>query len=253
MDKSRRRKRWVYVLGIIATACLAFETYARFPARIAATPLNLDAETMAVILIFHGTRGRNEPTLTALTEQFANAAADAPATTVVKYIWSPYSDNQFRASANAERIGPILGKELARLPRLESIRLIAHSAGAYLLDPLCKAYREAVDRPARIEMTFLDPIGIKGAWDFGYGYRNYGHCADFAQAFINVDDIVPGTNAPLKHAYNFDVTEAEARSRFTGRGHIWPVQFYLDQLGEIDITPGIRNHSAHNRGEVEIL
>jgi hypothetical protein len=246
VTRGRRALRWIGVLAIFA---LAFEVYNRFPSSAKVAPLGFTDETRAVVLLFHGTRGRNEPYLTELASEFDRAAETG--TTVLKYIWSPYSDNQFRARANGVFIGARLGEELAGLAHLEQIRLVAHSAGAYLLDPLCEAYKAAAANPAHIEMTFIDPIGIKGAWDYGYGYRNHGRCADFAAAYINTDDPVPGTNAPLKYAYNLDVTGADERKLFTQGGHIWPLKYYLDHLSPGDLQSGLKTHAEYPRGRTD--
>jgi hypothetical protein len=249
MAKLRRRGRALRWIGLLAVCLLVFEAYNRYPASAEVAPLQLEPDTRAVVLLFHGTRGRDEPYLTELTRQF-DAAADA-GTMVLKYIWSPYSDNQFRARENATFIGARLGEELAGLKHLGHIRLIAHSAGAYVLDPLCETYKAAAENPAHIEMTMIDPIGIKGAWDYGYGYRNHGRCADFAAAYINVDDPVPGTNAPLQNAYNVDVTAADENETFTAGGHRWPLKYYLDQLSAADLKPGIRSHADFPRGRTD--
>jgi hypothetical protein len=134
---------------------------------------------------------------------------------------------------------------------VEAVHLVGHSAGAYLLDPLCAALKERAARPVRVEMTFLDPIGFQGAFDWGWGARNYGACADYAEAFINTDDGVPGTNAPLARAFNVDVTDAGRRAAFAASGHRWPVRYYLGQLGLDDVVPGAHEHVTRPRGAVE--
>jgi hypothetical protein len=241
-----RRKRILKWAGMLGLAALAFEAYTRYPAEPQVIDLDFSADTRTVVLLFHGTRGRDEPYLTEISRTFAaNADAD---TAVLKYVWSPYSDNQFRARANATTIGTTLGQQLATLDNLEHIRLVAHSAGAYILDPLCDAYKASATAPADIEMTLIDPIGIKGAWDFGYGYRNHGRCADFAAAYINTDDPTPGTNAPLQNAYNVDVTDAAGHEIFADGGHRWPLKYYLDRLSHADLQSGVRNHSDFPRG-----
>jgi len=246
MANASWRGRILKWIGIFAVCALLFEAYTRAPADPDVAPLNFAADTQNVVLLFHGTRGRDEPYLTEIGQRFA-AAAD-PQTAVLKFIWSPYSDNQFRARAHATVIGERIGTQLSSLPRLEHIRLIAHSAGAYILDPLCEAYKAAAKQPADIEMTLIDPIGIKGAWDFAYGYRNHGRCADFAAAYINTDDPTPGTNAPLQNAYNFDVTAADGHEQFSDGGHRWPLKYYLDRLTSADMQSGMRSHAEFPRG-----
>ena len=51
-----------------------------------------------------------------------------------------------------------------------------------------------------------------------------------AEAFINTDDPTPATAAVLRHARTMDVTNDPGRKRFTGGGHRWPVQYYINRL-----------------------
>ena len=246
MGKSGRVRRSLKWAVLLAALFVAFDTYTRLPADPDFTPLDVAENARAVVLLFHGTRGRDEPYLTEIGRRFAaQAGAD---TSVQKYIWSPYSDNQFRARANAEVIGHALGQQLAGLRHLEHVRLVSHSAGAYVVDALCNSYKASATQPADIEMTLIDPIGIKGAWDFWYGYRHHGRCADFAVAYINTDDLTPGTNAPLANAYNVDVTEAAGKDEFPDGGHRWPLKYYLDRMTAADMEFGHRSHSDFPRG-----
>jgi hypothetical protein len=106
-----------------------------------------------------------------------------------------------------------LGAGLAAAPQLVRLHLVAHSAGAYLLDPLCEpGARRADAAPAtRVRMTFLDPIGLRGLFDRGWGARELGRCADVAEAYINTDDAAPATDRRLRHARTVDVTPARGR------------------------------------------
>ena len=248
-ERVRPRARVVKraLLGLLL-ALLLFELYARFPSTARLRPLVLPADTEELVLIFHGTGGLDEPTLIALTQRFDSLGRERSHRRVQRYLWSPFSDNIFRAAAHGTHLGHALGRELSGLHRLRSLRLIAHSAGSYILDPLCESYRSLTLQPAHIEMTFLDPIGTTGTWDYGYGYRNHGRCADFASATINTDDPVPGTNAPAEQAANLDVTQAPERAAFRGEGHVWPVQYYLDHLTGEQATPRLRNHQLFPRG-----
>jgi hypothetical protein len=221
-------RRSSYALAVLAVVAAGFQAYSIFPARFAVPALALPVTTRELVLIVHGSGGREEPTLRVL-EQVLESRPGGFATVVVRYVWAPWSDDRFRTWPNGRRVGASLGEELATLPGLASVHLIAHSAGAYVLDPLCRAYRER-GGAARLRMTFLDPIGFRGPLDPGWGARHHGECADEAEAFINTDDPAPATASPLRHARTTDVTGDPRRARFAEGGHRWPVQYYVEQL-----------------------
>ncbi|MEQ1801955.1 MAG: hypothetical protein ABL989_08550 [Gammaproteobacteria bacterium] len=228
-------RRSLMVLAALVLVAVGLQVYSIVPATFGARPLGLPADTRHLVLLIHGSGGRNEPTLVALEGAFRRSGEAAPGTAIVRYVWSPWSDAKLRTYPNGARVGASLGDELAALPALESIHLIAHSAGAYVLEPLCTAYRARMPgRGARIAMTFLDPIGFRGPFDPAWGARNYGRCADDAEAFINTDDPAPATAAVLQHARTTDVTADPGRKNFNGGGHRWPVQYYSNHLP----TPG---------------
>jgi hypothetical protein len=242
------------VIGVVALIVLAgagLEIYSRVPADFAVPPLAAPAGATSLVILFHGSGGRDEPTLIAVTQRFEQLAALVPGTAVIRYVWSPWSDNRFRSRVNGLHVGAELGREVAALTGLRYIHLVGHSAGAYPLEAFCRAYRAAAKAPARIEMTYLDPIGFSGAFDPGWGVRNHGACADYAEAFINTDDPVPATNAALSQAWNVDVTGAAGRSGGPEGGHVWPVRYYLGQLGPADLEPGAHEQASRPRGAVE--
>jgi hypothetical protein len=247
---ARARKIVGYAVGLALAGTVAFDLYARAPADFAVTPLGLEPTTRSVVLLFHGSRGRDEPALIALERRMRELAGGSPAPAVVRYIWSPWSDARFRAGANGAHVGQALGAELATLPGLRSVHLVGHSAGAYPLEPLCEALRAEASHPVRVEMTYLDPIGFKGTVDTGWGARSFGACADYAEAFINTDDPVPATNAPLARAWNVDVTGVSSPLRTPGDGHRWPVRFYRDHIGAADIDGTAHSHDERPRGAV---
>jgi hypothetical protein len=227
------RRRWLAV-GLVALVVLvlALEAYVRWPSRAPAVPLRLRESTRELVLIVHGSFGADEPTLRELERRWrARAGGDME---VVRYRWAPWSDNILRAGPHGVHIGAALGRQLGAAARLERLHLVAHSAGAYLLDPLCEAWRASrgesshdAARPS-VTMTFLDPIGLRGLFERGWGAREFGRCADRAEAYINTDDRAPATDRVLQHARTIDVTAEPGRAGF-GDGHRWPVQYYLDR------------------------
>jgi hypothetical protein len=237
----------IRVLLLLASVAVCLEGYTRWPSRAVISPVEIPSGSRHVVLLFHGTNGKDEPMLLAVADKFAKLVSDQPDTFVRHVVWSPWSDNRLRAGVHGRNIARQLGQELAELENLETIRLVAHSAGAYLLDPICSAYKSAAKTPAHVELTFLDGMGIRGGWDFSYGYRHYGECGDFSKGIISMDP-VPGTNAPLQQAYTIDVTESVMRSDVPS--HLWPVEYFLNTLSLDEVTPGLRTHQEQPRGAV---
>ena len=60
-----------------------------------------------------------------------------------------------------------------------------------------------------------DEVGAPDKTD-GFGMQNYGKSADYAEHYLNADDIVPSTSAPLQ-SFCFDVTRAAERASFPAR------------------------------------
>jgi hypothetical protein len=243
------KTKLIWTIGLLLTAMLALEIYTRLPSSAVASELNLPADTTYAVLLFHGTGGKDEPLLIEVAERIQQAIGNQPGVAIRHYVWSPWSDNRLRAGKNGGLIGLQIGQELAGLEQLRYLRVISHSAGAYLQTPLCEAYKAAAENPAHVEMTYLDSMGIRGGWDYYYGYRHYGECADFSATIFTSDDPVPGTNAPLEQSYSIDVTATPSRSDIDG--HLWPIEYFLNNLSAEELRPGLRSHEQLPRGAVE--
>jgi hypothetical protein len=221
-----RLRSWLIGLLVLL---VSFEAYTRFPSFVEPLAIQIPSNTRELVLVIHGSGGANDAGLLAVAKRFADLTTPNHFSQFIN--WSPFSDNIFRASAHGEHLAESFGVDLAKqLPALQRLTLVAHSAGAYWLEPLCESFRAASKNAVVIEMIYLDPIGTKGSWDYGYGYRHYGQCADFARAYINLDDAVPGTNGLLEHARNIDVTQSAGKAQFLqqgGDGHYWPVKYFL--------------------------
>ena len=249
------------VSGLMALWVIA-ELYSRWPSGAVAPPISLRPGAQDLIVLVHGSFGREEPTLVALESRLATLAASRQSTQIVRYRWAPWSDNIFRAHSHGTRIGAQLGHQLAtafkpgavQTPRAMTLHLIAHSAGAYVLDPLCERLRQDLGASAGrvfIRMTFLDPIGLRGLLERGWGARNLGRCADDAEAWINTDDPAPATDRWLQHAWNIDVTAAQGHERFSGGGHRWPVQYFAEQVSAADLELATSRRDVHPPGRGE--
>ena len=229
------------------------EAYVRWPSTVTPPPIELQPGVRNLVLVMHGSFGAQEPTLLALETQLRALTASRPHFQITRYGWAPWSDNILRAGSHGAQIGTQLGQHLAsaiqqgssRASPAMTVHLVAHSAGAYLLEPLCTQLRRdlaASGTTIFIRMTFLDPIGLRGLLQRGWGAEHFGRCADDAEAWINTDDSAPATDRWLQHAWNVDVTRAEGRADFAGDGHRWPVQYYLGQLtlGDLEIASSRR-------------
>ena len=248
--RSMIKKALIFFVLLLSALVIAFEAYCRWPSDTRLDAPVAKTSTTELYLLFHGTNGSMDPYWLELAKILDESTRDSPHIQVENFIWSPWSDNQFRAASHGSSIGNDLGEKMAQWPSLEKIHLFASSAGSYLIEPFCNAIRSNRNDNIQIFMTFLDPIGIMGSWDYSYGYRNYGRCADYAEVYLNTDDPVPGTNAPAEFAYNIDVTEASGQTGFEAGGHVWPVQYYINLVQKNNGIPQTGSHEIKQRGNV---
>ena len=134
------------------------------------------------------------------------------------YVWmlAAYTAVPDQARFNARILGQELGTRLAGM-RLNQLHLIAHSAGAELIESAARVVRQ--QRPATtIHCTFLDPFTGMGLEGRSY----YGQSAHWADNYFVHDfatDVFPAilslgtrrlgeTEGPLDCAYNVDVAAA---------------------------------------------
>ena len=227
----------------------ALELYTRLPNVDRIPVLYLPAGVQVVTLLIHGAQDGDDPLLPGIVLALSERDAGEPASAVQLVNWEPASDDRLRAAANARVIGKAIGERLARLGTVRELRLVAHSVGAFMPDAICESFRAASPRPVRVEIEFLDPFQINGFFDWSWGARHHGRCADFALSVLNTDDNAPATTQPLQQAFNLDVTRHPARAGFKLGGHRWPLQYYRDFLAS-QPHPAGRSHDREPRGTV---
>lgn len=147
---------------------------------------------------------------------------------VIALDWSDYAQDVFRCSVDGMRIGALVARKINREPSINSVHLVGHSCGSFVVLGLCKELKK-LDNSLQIHTTYLDPVSVYGGIFWDYGLSHFGRCADFSDAYIDTRDNVPGSNRALAHSYTFDVTNMSQQASFSGRPHLWPIQFYLNQ------------------------
>lgn len=143
--------------------------------------------------------------------------------------WGEYSTDLFRCTLNGRRIGRNLGRILSKNNRIKRYHLIGHSAGSFVVYGLCEAIKKE-NRVLQVQTTYLDPVSVYGGIDWGFGTRNFGSCGDISDAYIDHEDGVPGSNEPLKHPHTFDVTNLKKEREYSGSPHLWPIEFYCQEV-----------------------
>ena len=234
MERIKRRVRgrspvfWIFVLVVVlpgipfvlGTLGVALYTWWPIPLERLEVPA-LAGDVEHAVLLVHGLEDSPATWSEAVAGSFAS---DGSATAVVPLDWRPYSGDTLRCSVDGMRIGEEIGGQWSRLDGLASIHLVGHSCGAFVVQGLCQAVAAA--RPEiRIQATFLDPVAIYGGFFWEYGVERFGDCADFADAYIDTGDGVPGSNVALPHAHTFDVTPARPAD-FDASPHVWPTAYY---------------------------
>lgn len=181
-----------------------------------------------VIVLVHGKGNRASSWAgsfaTELETSILNARQQA-----VTVEWGEYSNDLFRCTLNAQRIGRDLGEKLSKHRKIKRLHLIGHSAGSFVVYGMCEAMKE-LNNDVFIHTTYLDPVSIFGGIDWGYGTHNFGNCADISDAYIDHEDGVPGSDAPLKNPHTFDVTALKKSAEFKGSPHLWPIYYYREAV-----------------------
>lgn len=169
--------------------------------------------------------------------------------------WNPYAQSTFRCSVDGLRIGKLIGEHLARGETLQSVHLIGHSCGSFVILGVCDALK-ARQPTIKVQTTYLDPVSIYGGFFWHYGIGHFGSCADFSEAYIDTVDTVPGSNQLLPNTHTFDVTKVRVQGQIDISPHVWPTVYYqrLNQAGK---APSLNKQpdlmKKYPLGELEIV
>jgi hypothetical protein len=178
-----------------------------------------------VFLHFHGRGGpdREDADLKSrILAQDSAAGLDRLVHIVVWREWLEAASTE-RISYVGQAIGRKLGEQLATHRDLRSLHVCGTSAGGFAANECVSAYvRAAGANRATTRLTLCDPFcaradEVGAPWDDGLrtsGARLFGKDADFAEHYLNSDDIVPSTNFALPLCYCYDVTGSSERAAF---------------------------------------
>jgi len=245
-------KKIFVIISIILFFCWSIlEIYCRIPDKLNIKKIQIPENTQTLVLLFHGSNDHQNQELKSIKDNFTKYLNFFETAKVINYDWS-YASSYLKASANTMKIGRAIGIEISNLKNIKNIRLITHSAGAFIAESLCNSYK-ANGGSAHIETTFLDPFNLRGFSDFNYGVRNFGKCSNFSSSIINTDDGVPTTNTMLKNSWNIDITNLNKPINFKEKGHYFPPFYYLLSMNEDIVKMNNRRHKEYPRGEVMIL
>jgi hypothetical protein len=128
------------------------------------------------------------------------------------------------ARSRARQIGQRLAYFL-RQQEYETLHLIGHSAGSWLVDAIADSMESST---VDTHLTFLDAFVPNSGGDLG-------DRADWVEQYVN-DEIFPWdfplTNATLPWAFNIDVTDLDPALNLPNPfgGHSWPWEWYLGTI-----------------------
>ncbi|GEM_PF-1171428 len=215
---------------------------------------HIDPMTQNIVLIAHG-RGDTPASWAAPLKVILEQKISSPRDTaqVIALDWSAYSSSIFRCSVDGMRIGHALGETIAESAELQSVHLIGHSCGAYVVLGLCESLK-AKRNDIEVQSTYLAPVSIYGALFWNYGINHFGDCANFSEAYIDSEDGVAGSNQLIPNTHTFNVTDARKATRSSKSPHIWPTYYYL-QLVRSGVYPSLRTTSdlwaTYPQGQME--
>ena len=246
--------------------------YAQNPTDISRAQLPASFATAEnIALIFHGRGGPDRETDDLKARFLAQDAAVGLDRAVEVYNWEEYLEGTDRVGYTGQALGRKFGKILAQNRALRSLHVVGTSAGSFISDATCSAYVAAAgDSRACVRLSLTDPITVRGGEELGdgWGLRNFGADCDFAEHYLNTDDIVPSTNIPLQRCHVYDVTGCAERASFPPPNsgnflqdlglrmlgyHNWPMGYLARHYETVLDADGNVVHPTHEekkRGEI---
>jgi alpha-beta hydrolase superfamily lysophospholipase len=207
-----------------------------------------DAE--GLLLIVHGYRNNPSHWPARLIGEIREHVAAADDWDMYAYDWEETANRPLTAARRGYAGGEILAEDLlAAGDPYPVVHLVGQSLGAHVAHGFIDTYQDH-GGGAYLHATFLEPFLIRGLLGFGWGVRNFGRGADFAENYVVTDDPALGTNRYLRHAHNFDVSAqvpARMREEFVGP-HWWVVRYYRDTVEEGDSARGSMPQGAAGFG-----
>ena len=209
----------------LAGEALALE-YARSPADVSGVTSALPpgfAKARDVAIIFHGSGGPDRETADVLARFREQDVAAGLRREVIVFNWMPwFTANTDRLSFQSSGVGSEIGRALAANPALRSLHVVGTSAGSFAADACCSGYVASCvaaggdKQRAAVRLTLADPFAAREGASFqsGRGAQLFGRDADYAEHYLNTDDIVPNTEVPLPLCACYDVTGCAERKAF---------------------------------------
>lgn len=145
--------------------------------------------------------------------------------------------------SNAFMVGEWLANWIS--DRYDYLHLIAHSAGSNVIQVATEKLKTSRDiKQPKIHLTFLDAFHPEP------DNSTYGRFADWAEQYVDRSMLtpVPGTDAILIDAFNFDITDWTPQPACVPGAlpcvHRWPYEWYQDSINySVGTTPYLFGYS----------
>lgn len=219
------------------------------------TSPGINPDVRDITIIFHGAGGQDEYTDDLLR---VLSSVESKSRFVKMVDWSKDSTDLLQASVKGSKIGSQIGSILLDMLSRDAttkdrrVHVVGISVGAFAANSLIQTLDSDLTtrKKTYLQLTLLDPFQQKAALGLNYGNRNFGKGSDFAQQYLNTDDPVPSTNAPLQYCATTDVTSLRPREIF---GHDWPLIYYTQELRKTGSNGFIPSERREEIGSLKVL